>query len=161
MTGETISRSLLLLVVAILLSACGLGQIDDPIEFDKEFLNNQVLLRAPAYSNTFKTKGTIALELKYNSNHRIMFANNFNIKIFRNISNHWTEIKEKPATRIPSDVIVFSPEKAMPAVQVVMFSPDLPQPDEKYFLRVYVVGLMEANGTTKNVAAYTDIILNP
>ena len=161
MTRVTISRILSLLIMVILLSACGLARADDPIEFDKEYLNNQVLIRAPAYSNTFKTKGTITLELKYNSNSRILFANNYNIKIFQNISNHWTEIKEKPATRISSDIVELSPEKAMPAVQVVMFYPDLPQPNEKCSLRVYVVGLMEANGTTKNVAAYTDIVLFP
>lgn len=145
----------------MLLTSCVVDEKKAPISIDDKYVNQQIIIRAPSYANTFKTKDFITLELKYNSNNVIVFPNNYNVRIFEEMTDAWVEIKEKPTERIPSGEIVLSPEKYLPAVQVVAFFPDLPKQDRAYSLRVYVIGQMKEKGEIKDVAAFTHIDLNP
>jgi hypothetical protein len=132
-----------------------------PIDIEKEYLNQQILLRAPNFSNSFNTLDRISLELKYNSNREIVFPNNFNLKMFIQTNEGWMEINERPIVRLPPGDVVFSPSKMMPAVQVIYFSPELPSSNQKYKLRIYVIGSMKEMGESIKVAAFTDIELHP
>ena len=133
MKSHIIQIQVLILFCVFFLVSCDSSEINDPIIIDEHYLNQQILLRAPSYGNTFKTNVPVLLELKYNSNNEITFPSDFNIQIFQKSSDGWIEIKEFPTTRVPSDDIVLSPEKYMPAVQVIYFYPDLLDLDTKIF----------------------------
>lgn len=128
---------------------------------DDRFVNKQIFIRAPAYANKFKTSDLIILELKYDSNNEIVFSNNYGLKIFESTKDGWIEIKEKPTDRIPSGNIVLSPWAEMPATQIVMLYPDLPNLQRQYSLRIYVIGQMKGDEGTTKISAYTDITLSP
>ncbi len=150
-----------ILIGLFLLTSCASSERPPTINVDSKYINQQILLRAPKYANTYKTKDVITLELKYNSNNEIIFPNNYNLRIFEETINGWTEIKERPTERIPSGDVVFSPEKYMPAVEIVFLHPELPNPNEESFLRIYVIGKMKEGDEIIDVAAYTTIVLSP
>jgi len=161
MKRNMITAAYIVLIASILVTSCSSSELPSPISIDNEYLNHQIFVRAPSDSNTFNTQDVIYLEIKYNSTNKIVFPNNYNLRIFENTLKKWIEIKEKPMTRIPAGDIILSPEKMLPAVQGVYVSPALPDPGKKYSLRIYVIGQMEANGQSISVAAYTDVILRP
>lgn len=145
----------------LLLVSCTPSEESALVPIEESYVNTQILLRAPSYSNTFRTQDPINLELKYNTSYEITFPNNYNLRIFENNSGKWVEIKEKPTERYPLGDVVLSPDKEMPAVQVVVLFPDLPFLERGYSLRIYVIGDMKANGEIVEVAAYTDVMLRP
>lgn len=128
---------------------------------DEEYVNKQILIRAPANFNTFKTTDSIDLELKYNSGNEITFPNDYNIRIFLRTSDGWDEIHEIPTIRLPEDDVVFSPDAKMTAVENIFISPDFPDYNLQYQLRVYVFGNMKTNDVDVEVAAYTDFTVYP
>lgn len=151
----------LILICQGFLISCSRFESSPPISIDDGFINQQILLRAPDFSNSFKTTNPIILELKYNSNNEIVFPNNYNLRIFQRTDSEWIEIYEKPIERLPAGNVVFSPTKEMPAVEVIFLSPDLQKPGSKHQLRIYVIGDMKTNEGVKEVAAYTDVMLYP
>jgi hypothetical protein len=145
----------------VLIPSCTVANVNNPIKIEKEYVNQQILIRAPAYVNKFNTRDVVVLELKYNSTNEIVFSNDYGLRIFEKTADGWTEVKEMPTETFPPDDIILSPSKEMPAVQSVMFFPDLPDFGRKYSLRIYVIGLMSSNGEEIEVAAFTDIELHP
>lgn len=148
------------LFVALLVS-CNSIDRNDPVTMDENNLNQQILLRAPEFGNTFKTRNSILLELKYNSTNEITLPNDFNLQIFEKTDTGWVELQEIPTIRIPTDDIVMSQTKYMPIVQAVYVHPDLADLNKEYTLRIYVFGQMKNGDIVETVAAYTDFRLNP
>ncbi len=143
------------------LVACSNIKKQPPVSVEENFLNNQILLRAPNFGNTYKTSDPIMLELKYNSNNEIKFPNNYNAKIYEKTNNGWIKIEEEPTITLEPDEIVLAPNIELPPVQIVILFPDLPDMNRKYTLRVYVFGEMNSSGEIKEVAAYADFTLHP
>lgn len=131
------------------------------INIDSSHINNEILIRVADFANTFKTKDSIFLELKYNSINDITFPNNYNLRIFYKNDNNWIEINEKPTQRFPEGDILFSPNVSMPIVESVVVFPALPNSFENYVLRIYVIGSMNTEQGDIDVAAYTDVKLSP
>jgi hypothetical protein len=151
-----------ILILQMLLMGCSRTEVKPPeINVDKENVNQQILLRAPKNFNTFKTTDDINLELKYNTQYEIVFPNDYNLKMFLQTDDHWVEIHEIPTIRLPEGNIVLSPNALMPAVENIFVSPDLPDYNLKYYLRVYVIGTMNINDEDIKVAAYADVTLHP
>lgn len=150
-----------IILLQILLASCSSLDSTPPVSFEEGYVNQQILLRAPDFSNTFRTTDVISLELKYNSTNEITFPNNYNLRIFQRTNGEWIELYEKPTERLPAGDVVFSPTKEMPAVHVIYLYPDLQEPSPKYQLRIYVIGEMRTKEGIKKVAAYTDITLHP
>jgi hypothetical protein len=151
----------LLLIVFLFLTSCSPAEPPTPIDIEPDYVNQQILIRAPAYANSFSPKDPIILELKYNSENEIIFPNNYNLKIFKNADGKWIEIEEKPIERYPHGNIVLSPENTMQVVYALGAHPKLLFFSEEYSLRIYVVGEMKVNGEVLQVAAYTDVMLSP
>lgn len=151
----------LLLLFQVLIVACSGVDGNPPLSFDDGYVNQQILLMAPNYANTFRTVDPISLELKHNSIHEIVFQNNYNLKIYEWIDESWVEIKDKSNAQYPSGDIIFSPAELMPVVQVIVVSPDLEDLSSKHQLRVYVSGDMKTGEGIQKVAAFVDITLNP
>lgn len=145
----------------ILLTSCNKPPLIDPVSIDSENINNQILLRAAKDLNTFTTGDSITLELKYNSINRISFPRNFNLKYFEKMENEWIELPEKPVERYPADDIVFSADSSSPTVQILSAYPSITDQTRKFHLRIYVIGSMETEEGSVNVAAYTDVYLYP
>ncbi len=145
----------------VLIPSCTVADVNNPIPIEEEYVNQQILIRAPAYVNKFNTRDAVILELKYNSTNEIVFPNDYGLRIFEKTADGWTEIKEIPTETFPPDDIILSPLKEMPAVQTVMFFPNLPDLGRKYSLRIYVIGQMNSNGKKIEIAAFVDIVLQP
>ena len=94
-----------------------------------------------------------------NSNNEIRFPNNYNVKIFKQTSNGWIEVKEIPTNRLPKDDIVFSPSTF--GMQDLAVFPDLGDSSQRYKLRFYVIGDMKTNAESIAVAAFIDVELHP
>jgi len=152
---------LILFYQLLSLISCSSLEHDPPIGIEKDFINQQILLRAPSFSNTFSTIDPINLELKYNTSNEIIFPNNYNLKLFTQVNEGWIEIQEKPTVRLPSGNIIFSPTKDMPAVEDIFVSPELLDISQQYELRIYIIGDMKVDGDVVRVAAYTDVTLHP
>ena len=148
-------------LVVFLLTSCNGSEDVSPVSIGEDYVNQQILIRVPDYSNTLKTADPISLELKYNSNNRIVFPNDYNLRVFERTSDEWIEIKQKPVERYPTDDIVLAPDREISIVQIVVVFPEIPNLEEKHLLRIYVFGDMEVNGDVVEVAAYTDVRLNP
>ena len=161
MIEKKVISLIVILLCQVLIISCSDSVSVPSIDIEKKYINRQILLRAPTFSNSFSTLDPINLELKYNTDSEIVFPNNYNLKIFMQTGQGWVEIKEKPIVRLPSGDVVFSPSKQMPAVEDIFFSPQLPSNNQKYQLRIYVIGNMTKNGERINVAAFTDIVLHP
>lgn len=145
----------------LIIAACSPLGRDDPISINPKYVNDQILLRAPQYANTFKTNDSIILELKNNTHNTLTFPRNYNIKIFEDSKEGWIWISEKPTQRTPANDIVLSPKEESPVVEVVVVFPDLPDTNREYKLRIYVVGKMQEDEKLIEVGAYTDIFLYP
>ncbi len=150
---------LIILSASILVSCTSSRQ--PPVPLDEKYVNQQILLRAAPYANTFTTDDSITIEMKYNSTNEIVFPRDYNLRLFENTKDGWVEIYEKPTERYPSDDIVLSPHKLMPLATIVFVSPDFQNFDRKYKLRIYVFGVMKEEGEIVEVAAYTDVVLHP
>jgi len=161
MNKQTIALISVVLFGSLLLSSCIAPELGNPIQIAEEYVNQQILIRAPAYANKFSTRDVVILELKYNSPNEIVFPNNYGLRIFEKTTDGWVEVKEKLTDRIPPGDIILSPTKELPVVQVVMLFPDLPDLGRKYSLRIYVVGQMNSNGKEIEIAAFVDIVLQP
>jgi hypothetical protein len=109
--------------------------------------------------NTFETVNPVVLLIQSSSNNKIVFPNNFNVRIFQKEDDYWTEIKEKATDRLPKDDIVFSPETEFRKIFAVF--PDLGDYTHNVQLRIYVIGDMQSEQGTIKVAAYTDVTLHP
>jgi hypothetical protein len=156
-----VAVTIYLLLLQIALPSCSTTNPDHPIPIEEGLLNKQLLIRAPANANTFKTTESLFLELKYNSYNEIIFPRNYNPRIFEYSDDEWVEINEKPTQRFPDEDIIFSPDKYMPAVQVVGLFPDLPDVFREYKLRIYVTGKMKTDDGDQDVTAYVDVVLTP
>jgi hypothetical protein len=128
---------------------------------DEKYVNQQILLRAAPYGNSYTINDPIIFELKYNSNKTITFPSNYNVRAFEDSKDGWIEIDEKPVKNNLPDEIVLSPDIELPLVQIVAFFPNLPDFYRKYKLRIYVFGEMKEEGEIVEVAAYTDVVLHP
>jgi hypothetical protein len=151
-----LSFCLLLLVIG-----CTAKEIRPPVNIEDEFVNQQIKVRVANYANTFKTTDSVSLELKYDSKNTIVLPIDYNLKIFELIDNQWLEISEKPTERFPADNIVLTPDKVLPAVEMVVLFPDIKDTSKSHKLRIYVIGEMQTQNGNQQVAAFTDIELNP
>lgn len=151
----------LLLLFQVWVVACSRLNGDAPLSFEDGYVNQQILLAAPSYSNTFRTFDPINLELRHNSIHEVVFRNHYNLRIFERTNELWAEIKENSPAQYLSDDVVFSPGQLMPVVQVIVVSPDLADLSSKHQLRVYVSGDMKTGQGIQAVAAFVEMTLNP
>jgi hypothetical protein len=131
-----------------------------PIEFDSAYLNKQIRLIALKELSAFKTNEDVAVHLEYNTENKIVFPNNYNLRIFIQEQDKWIEIKEKPTVR-PENQVVLSPEIPTSYGQIVGFWPQLDDLTKTYRVRVYVFGDMTTSEGTKQVAAFVDFVLTP
>ncbi len=148
------------LIICLVFSSCSTKE-ENLVEVNSDYINNQILIRIAGFANTFKTVDPIFLELKYNTSNEIVFPNNYNLRLFYQEKDKWIEIKEKPTQRYPEGDIIFSPKISMPIVESVVVFPDLPDLNEEYTLRIYVIGEMNIKERKELVAAYTEIKLSP
>jgi hypothetical protein len=128
---------------------------------DDTHTNREILLRAPQFANTFRTRDAITLELRYNSDEVIVFQNNYDLRVFSQENGKWREIGEEPTQRFPSGEIVLTPTGAMPAVFDVILWAAVEDYDKPYALRIYVLGSMRSEESSEPVAAYVDVNLHP
>jgi hypothetical protein len=145
--------------LSIFLLSCSNPKGTLQIDIEDEYVNQQVLLRAPRFGNTLKTEDPIFLDLLSQSSNKIVFPNNYNLRIFAKINEGWREIKAIPTVRFPKGDIILSP--SIKTVESFAVFPDLVDYNQRYQLRIYVIGDMETNEDIKEVAAYIDITLNP
>lgn len=155
------SKVLILIILSASILVSCVSSRQPPVTLDEKYVNQQILLRAPLYANTYMTSNPIFLELKYNSNKTITIPTNYNVKAFEKSKDGWIEINEKPVESNLPDEIVLSPDIELPLIQVVSFIPNLPDIYRKYKLRIYVFGEMKEEGEIVEVAAYTDVVLHP
>jgi hypothetical protein len=160
------NKSLLFLLglsLFLVMSACTVqsAKIAPPVEFNDEYLNQQIRLVPLEHLSTLKTSDPIALYLQYNSENTITFASNYSLRIFIKQGNQWNEIQERPTERFPGTDIVLSPNDAASYSNIVTFFPDLDDLNKKYNMRVYVFGDMATNGEMIEVASFVDILLTP
>lgn len=150
-----------ILIYLPLLISC--AKLDDshPIKVEEGFVNQQILIVAPDFLNTFNVKDSVYLEIKYLTNNEITFSNNYNLRMFSKIRENWVEIYEIPTERLPAGDIVLSPDKVMPAVLALFVVPDLPDLSQRYELRIYIMGNMKINDAVRQVFAYVDVALSP
>lgn len=154
-----------LLLISILLAGCATSNNlvnTDPIDFDANYLNQQIGLVAIKELSSFDTRNPITILLNYNTTNRIIFSENYDLRLFVFQYNEWTEISEIPMDRYPKGDIVLSPDDPSSYSQMVTFIPNIPDKEKKYHLRIYVFGeLQTAGGETKTVSAFTDVLLTP
>jgi hypothetical protein len=146
---------------SIFLTSCITSTKNDPIQLNEKNVSHQITTFAPGFANTYKTSDPIRLELDYNSTNEIIFPNDFNPRIFEETKDGWVEIKIKPALIIPTNDVILSPQNEMSAVHFIVIFPDISNLDRNYILRIYVIGKMRVNSETEEVAAFTDVTLNP
>lgn len=151
------------LLACLLVGSCAFLDTETdnlPIEFELSNMNQQIKLFAIEEMNTFRIDYPVRLFLAYNaqmSDAEIVFAPNFNLRIFIQKNGKWVEIKEKPVVRADENVFL-SPASNK---QLVTFFPDLPDVAQTYSMRVYVFGDMDSADGTKQVAAFVDFVLAP
>jgi hypothetical protein len=139
------------------LSSCA-SQPEELISIEKEDLNNQVLLRAPTYANSFKPDHPIILEVKNATNQVIIFPRNFNLHIFSYEQNKWVQIEEQDVVRLPNEDIALSPSTKI--IQALSVFPKYPNSTKSYRLRIYVIGNLN-DENKKTVAAYIEVKVKP
>ncbi len=152
-----------ILLASLILVSCspsGINQIDPPVEFDQAYLNQQIKLTIVKELSAFKTNQDVAVLLEYDTPNEVTFPSDYNLRIFILQDSSWVEIKEKPTIR-PDDPIVLSSNNPSSHGQIVGFWPQLPDTTKTYNIRIYIFGNMKTNQGTKQVAAYTDLILSP
>ena len=152
-----VSSLCLIMLFGSILVACSTKGSHPPIDVDKDYLNQQITLETQRFSNTFRTVDAINIDITNKSTYEIVFPNNYNIMIFSYSDNEWVEIPEIPTTRLPDGDVVL----ASNTIDTTFVNPDLPNPNRQYNLRMYVFGIMKADGESQEVAAFTDVILRP
>jgi hypothetical protein len=152
-----LSSLCLTILLGSILVACSTKDSHPPIEVDKDYLDQQITLEAPSFSNTFRTMDSINIDITNKSTYEIVFPNNYNIRIFSYSDNEWVEIPEIPTTRLPDGDVVL----ASNTIETTFVHPDLPNPNRQYNLRIYVFGNMKVSGESIEVAAFTDVRLQP
>jgi hypothetical protein len=148
-----------ILACLFFLLSCSSPKDNVQTDIEHEYINQQILLKAPNFGNTFKTEDPIFLDILSQSSNEIVFPNNYNLKIFAKTNEGWIEIKEIPTTRFPEGDTILSPTAQIRESFAV--TPDLVDYSKRYQLRIYVIGDMETNEGIKKVAAYIDLTLNP
>lgn len=131
-----------------------------PIEFDPSNLNQQIKLEIIQELNTFKTGDSIFVFVNSNIKDKsaeIVFPNDFNRKMFIKDGKNWVEVFEKPTTYLYENVIL----NCTQCRRGIILDPRFPNLKKTYYLRVYVFGDMTTDEETIQVAAYTDVILQP
>lgn len=159
MKKRVVSLIYWVLLCQVLLSGCS---AKPPVDFEDGYVNQQIMLSAPVLYNTFSTNTKqypIWLEISTTSKDEIVLPNNLNLRIFERKSGDWIEIPEIPITRLPAEDVILSGMKKFR--ETTSTSPMLPDPTQKYRLRIYVSGDMKTEEGTKEVAAYVDITLHP
>jgi hypothetical protein len=151
----------LILLIFFVITGCASSKLDDPIATLQENTNNQIQLYSFDFYNTFNTSDPITAEIWNMSENSIEFPDDSNIRIFERTRKGWVEIFEKPATRIPPGPFTMNPVGESQSIRMIMTHPVLPDTGRKYDLRIYVSGLMQENGETIEVYAYTDVTLKP
>jgi hypothetical protein len=148
-----------IMVCQVFLASCSNPKNDILIDIQDDYLNRQLLLRAPTFFNTFKTADPIVLDLISSSSNDIVFPNDCNLRIFKRTNEGWIEIKEIPTVRLPEGEIVLSPMTKV--VEHLDIAPSLIDYTQSYQLRIYAMGDMKTNEGIKKVAASFDVTLNP
>jgi hypothetical protein len=158
MKSRTAPFILQLIVLCFMLVACSssVEESSAPVNFDDKHINQEIVLVAPGYSNTFKSTDAISVEITNTSSYDVGFQNNFSIRLFLKSNNEWTEVAEVPTTRLPEGDVLLSPK----ATKTTYIMPDLPRDADTYSLRIYVFGATKGNKEFA-VAAFTDLKLNP
>jgi hypothetical protein len=131
-----------------------------PIDFDESFLNKQIRLRTGEPIWPLKTTDSLALLLEANAPDKIIFPNDFNLRIFYQEGEKWVELPERPVTRL-YDLVVMTPEEPASLYQIVDFWPEYPDVEATYYMRVYVFGDMSTPEGVKEVAAFIDFVVTP
>jgi hypothetical protein len=132
-----------------------------PIEFNPEYLNQQIKLIAYTGLDPYKTNQNFVLHLEYDSENKIVFPSDYNQRMFLQQNGKWVEIKEKQVIR-SKDQVVLSPATPLSYGQLVGFWPQIDDQTKVAFLRAYVFGDMTLpDGSTKPVTAFIDVILTP
>jgi len=150
-----------MITVLLLISCARLNdKMPPPLEFEDDYLNNQVILHALAQDNTFKTTDILILRLTFRTDTDIVFPNDYNLHLFIRDKESWKEINEKPIVRLPEGEFIFSPDTSH-QMPVIFVEPNIENTEQKYLLRIYVSGKMIENGISKTVASYLDIELRP
>lgn len=155
------SSYLFFILATLILVSCNSNDLNEPIEFPQENLNNQIKLDILNNANSFTIEKPIILELIYNYENEFRFPNNYNLRIFEQTQDGWVEIEEIPTERFPKGDVVLSPNIAIPYPYVISVSPQLPDKLQKYKLRVYIFGKMVDNDKLTDVAAFIDVTLQP
>jgi hypothetical protein len=139
------------------LMACTPQEKSLPIEFDEDFLNQQITLKAPGFANTFSSGEDIYIEITNNSSTDVVFPNDYNIRIFSFSDNKWGEISEVSTMRLPEGNLTLSPNNNSLTIHNTFVAPNLLDLNRQYKLRIYVFG----NIDTTQVSAFTDVVLHP
>ena len=161
-TKTNILILILLLIAQLTLVSCSNAVIEDAqpnIGVDDQYLNKQVIVRAPQSFNSFQTNEAVVLEILSISSNEIRFSKDYSLRIFKKTNNGWVEIKELPIIRLPEDDIIFSPNSS--AIEDLAVFPDLKDHSQNYHLRIYVIGDMKTEQGIEKVSAFTDIQLQP
>lgn len=128
------------------------------VSIDKENLNHQVSLCAPAYANNYKLDRPIILEVKNVTNQTIIFPRNFNMQLFILDQGKWFQIKEQDVERLPKEDVILSPNTQI--IQDFSAFPDFPKANTNYRLRIYVTGTVQDEANTI-VSSYTEVFVKP
>lgn len=131
-----------------------------PIDFDPNYINQQIRLGVVKELSEFRTNSPIALLLLYNTTNEITLPANYNLRIFIQQETQWVEIKEEPTIR-PMEPIILSPSIPSSYGQIITFLPQLDDLTKTYYMRVYVIGDMKTPEGIKKVAAFADFTLTP
>jgi hypothetical protein len=153
---------IILSMLCILITSCSTihhSPDKPPIDFDSNYLNQQIRLLVVPQLGAFKTNSDMALLLEYDTVNEIVFPSNFNLRIFVQQANQWIETKEKPTIR-PTDPVILSPKSSSQG-SIVAFWPQLDNLTKTYYMRVYVFGDMKTSDGSKQVAAFADFVLTP
>ena len=143
----------------IWLAGCSNFENNPPVDFEKGYVNQQILLSAPSHFNEFNTKASIYLEIRYKAQDEIVLPNNLNLRIFERKAGDWIEIGEVPMVREPVGDVILAPDKKIMTTTATF--PSLPDVTRRYQLRIYVSGDMKTEEGIQPVAAYVDVTLRP
>lgn len=152
----------LVFFICLLITSCAsdIEPDDPPVSFDSLHINKEISMAASQEFNTFRTGDTIALFVLYNivdTDIEVVFPNNFNMRIFIKQSKDWIEIKERAKIRL-FDKVTLSPTNNR---SLLIFTPVLPDLNQRYEMRVYVFGEMVYPDGIQQVVAFVDFILRP
>ena len=141
--------------------SCTVAKEEPTIGIEKDYVNQQIRVLAPDNFNSFKSTSPVTLEIQYHATDEIVFPNNYNVRIFKQVKSKWVEVKEIPTVRLPKDDIIFSAEKGTATVRLFAVFPDLIEYAQTYELRIYIIGDMKMKQEIKKVTAFIDVTLHP